>query len=191
MTEVIGSMRLLPAAVLLAILSAGPAAAAIPISYVYARDGQARVIPTGAFSLDALQTLIDRWQGEYLWARVEGREYLIRDGATLLSVARVFAPIEELTPRHQELARQIRPLETRAERIKQQIDELTAVGEPEVDVRLRELQRELRSLQSEIRRVLSEEEQLDKKQDELQKEAERRLQEIVGRAIERGLARRV
>jgi hypothetical protein len=174
------------------------AATALPSSrnrsYVFMRGGT-NIISGGPLELNAVVAKRYEYQGNFLWVRTgAGREYLIRDEATLARVDRLFAPVRVSDPQMERLHERMRPLERRESTLDRQVDALSDRDDDDTPLtrdeqqRLHELQREQRDVQSQLREYEREEEALDRKRDALEEEAERQLWPIVDEAVNKGLA---
>jgi len=164
-------------------------------TYVYSRGSRGNVILSHG-ELREMMRIKDRFSGIYLWARLDGHDYLIRDSASLDEARRAVAPIDAINAELEPLHRKMRPLEKREEEIDRELDALT---DSEDDERLTDSQRdrirELRSQQREVERDMRvyerEEERLDQKEDALDKEFDAEIRRIVERAVRSGVAQRV
>jgi len=164
-------------------------------SYVFVRGGTS-IISGGSLELTSVIAKRDRYERNFLWVRTEaGREYLIRDEATLARIERLFAPARAFDPEMERLHQRMHPLERRESALDREVDRLTDRDEDDAPMtsaeqqRLRERQRELRDVQTQLREHEREEERLDRKRDALEEEAERQLWPIVDEAVRAGLAR--
>ena len=54
------------------------------IEYIYKRSGSMHTRISGSF--DRIGEVARRYHGEFVWLRMDGRNYLIRDAATLAEV---------------------------------------------------------------------------------------------------------
>jgi predicted RNase H-like nuclease (RuvC/YqgF family) len=164
-------------------------------SYVFMRGGTS-IISGGPLELNAVVAKRDQYQRNFLWVRTAaGREYLIRDEATLAQIERLFAPARASDPEMERLRERMHPLERREEALDRQVDALTDRDEDDAPLtraeqqRLREMQRELRDVQTRLREQEREEEALDRKRDALEEKAEQQLWPLVEEAVRKGVAR--
>src|ERR1044072_9101032 len=141
-----------------------------------ARD--AYVLSTGdnntfraASSLDEFQVVQKQLSGRYLWVRRDGRQYVLRDEATIGRVNRLFAPIDLLRPQLHAVGREEAKLDRETDRLSDK--DRTSPAERE---RLAELRGQLRAIE---RR----EKELDDRQEELERVAERALWAEIDAAI--------
>jgi hypothetical protein len=184
------SMRTLVISIL---VLAAASLAADDTAYIFSRSGHTR-IHTGELGLDAALSLKDRFEGDFLWFRQGGRDYVISDPAALRSIAALFAPVEALDPEVRAVHDRLRPLEKReseledmADRLNDRDGDLTA----EERQRLRELNRKLRELSLQMEKFEAEEERLDDVQERLEAQAERAMMPLLERAARSGIAQRV
>jgi len=176
------------------LLAAVSASAGQRFSYIYARAGSNAVISKG--SLDEILRLKDRFTGTYLWVRMDGRDYLIRDANALAEVDRACQPLRALEPEQRALRHKMKPLEHREDQLEDQIDEITDSEDDEeiteaTRARLRDLQQQLRVVERELKQYEREEEDLDRREDELDRVFDGEVQRIADRAIRNGIAERV
>ncbi|HUP60609.1 MAG TPA: hypothetical protein VNA69_09350 [Thermoanaerobaculia bacterium] len=163
-------------------------------SYVYSRAEGSATISRG--SLKEVLRLKERFTGTYLWARLDGREYLIRDAAALAQVRTAFVPMEALRPPQRALHAKMRPIERRVDRLEREIDSITDRDDDEelTDAdreRLHVLKRDLREARRELRVYEDEERKLDEREEVLEKVFDAEIERIVKQAVRRGVAERV
>jgi DNA repair exonuclease SbcCD ATPase subunit len=159
--------------------------AADDFEYVYVRPNIQR-IHAGNTGLDKALAVKKRWNGDFLWLRQSGREYVIQDRATLTSIAALFAPMESLDPERKSIHKRLRPLERRARDLELQIDKLE-----DADRDASALRPEMRRLEAQMKVIEDEEERLDEKQERLEEEAEKKLRIVLTQAIRNGSAKSV
>ncbi|PYQ29103.1 MAG: hypothetical protein DMF56_12555 [Acidobacteria bacterium] len=164
-------------------------------TYVFSRGGKGDVILSHG-SVQAMMRIKNRFVGTYLYARLDGREYLIRDAASIDDARHAVAPLdailEELEPIHQKM----RPLEKREEAIDRELDALTDnENDQEMTAekrdRIRELERQQHEVERDLRVYEREEERFDHRQDALDKVFDEEIRRIVERAVRTGVAERV
>jgi chromosome segregation ATPase len=114
-------------------------------------------------SLDEFEVMRKRISGRYLWTRRDGREYVIRDEATIRRVEAFFAPVEALAPEQKAVGREEAKLDKEADRLSDK-DHLS----PAEETRLSQLRERLRAISQRER-------ELDDKEEELERQAERAL----------------
>ena len=165
-------------------------------SYVYSRGGN-NYTTLSHGSLEDVLRLQKRFSGTYLWAEVDGKQYLIRDAGILAEVAIAARPTEALGPDQRALHDRMRPLERQQDRLERELDALTDRDEDDDDLsaaeraRMRRLESELRDIERELRHYEIEERELDRKEDAAEKIFDAKVKELIERAIERGLAERL
>lgn len=67
-------------------------------SYVYSRGSRPHIISASRLDVVSIRKLQRRYGNDFLWARVDGRAYVIRDTAALDEVRRLYAPLDAFTP---------------------------------------------------------------------------------------------
>jgi hypothetical protein len=155
-------------------------------------------------SLEAMGAARVRLSGDFLWIRRAGKVYLIRDDQTLNEAQALFAPLRQLDPEHEALARRQSRLEAEQEaldreqeKIEQELDGLAdeeengerASARRGLERRQRDLEPRLRALESKERELDQVERSIDEREDALEKKIEARLWRLIDESIERGLAR--
>lgn len=177
---------------LLLLLLALPLHAGDKFSYVYQRADDSATISRG--SLEEILRLKRRFTGTYLWARVDGRAYLIRDAAALAEMRKAFAPLEALTPHQRALRVKMKPVEQRRDRLERELDDLSDRDDELTDAehaRMRELEQALRALEPELRKYEAQERDLDEREEALERVFDQEVERIVRRAVRAGVAERV
>jgi bla regulator protein blaR1 len=157
-------------------------------------------------SVDALLAVKERLSGgAFLWVRRSGKIYLIRDDRTLDEARALFAPLRELDPEHQALARRQKrlgaeqePLEREQEKIEQELDRLsddeekgerTTAARRDLERRQRDLEPRLRALETREQELDAVELEIDEREDALEKKIEAKLWRLIDESIARGVAR--
>jgi len=189
----------------LAILLLLAAALALPLaagdmSYIFKR-GDSSYTVTGHVNIRNINAMVNRWPGDYLWAKIDGREYLIRDNATMSEARKAFAQLDANQAEYHAIERKMRPVEKKHDELEESIDDLsdrlgddddlTAAERRRMETRLRDLEQQIKPLEAQLRELEREEERFDEKQEKLEEVAEARLGEIIRRAIRTGVAERV
>jgi predicted RNase H-like nuclease (RuvC/YqgF family) len=177
-------------------LAALPSGAKQRFSYMYARGNSTYTISAG--NVDEIVRVHKRFrdQGEYVWAKMDGREYIIRDPGILAEVRNTSASLKALEPDQRALHAKMSPLEQKQDRLEEEYDRLSDKDEDEevTDAdrdRMRELRAQIRDVERQLRVYEREEEELDRRSDALSDEFDVQLQKIVERAIRAGTAERV
>lgn len=178
---------------ILVLLLALPLTAA-EFSYVYSRGEGADSISRG--SLDEVLRLKKQYRGTYLWARVDGKRYLIRDAAALAEAERAFAPMREHGARLDALHRKMDPIQKRAEALERRMDALTDIDDdeklsPADKNRLREYKQQLRAVEAELQEYEEEERKLESREEELDHIVDTTIERIIRRSVRQGLATRL
>jgi Skp family chaperone for outer membrane proteins len=133
-------------------------------------------------SLEDFTAVKGTLSGDYLWVRREGRRYVITDRARLAEAWDYFAPERELRPQQREIERETRKLERESDALEDAQDdrELTDHERSRLD-----------ELHAQERDLGRRERALDEKEEQLDRAAERKLWQMVDRAIQDGVARPV
>ncbi len=171
------------------------------MSYIFKR-GDTTYMVTGNINIRNIGKLTGRFSGNYLWAKIAGREYLIRDQAVLAEAGRAFVQVEANQEKYHALEKKMRPVERRHDALEEQHDDLTdslsdhperytAAEERDMERRIREIEAQMRPLEAELRVLEQQEEVLDDKQEQLEEVAEKELRKIIERAIARGAAEKL
>lgn len=163
--------------------------------YVYSRGGNDKISLSHG-SLQAMLRIHKRYTGVYIWAHLEGGNYLIRDAALLDDARRAVAPLDALHAELEPLHEKMRPIEKREQAIDRELDALTDSEDDEKltddqRARIRELERRQREVQRELRDYEREEERLDRKEEALDQAFDEEIRRIVERAVRNGTAERV
>lgn len=156
-------------------------------------------------SLEALHAVRERLSGNFLWIRRAGKVYLIREDRTLDEAHALFAPLRQLDPEHEALARrqerlgaEQEALEREQEKIEQELDRLSDEEESGeraksarrgLERRQRDLEPRLRVLKSKEREIDAVERSIDEREDALEKKIEEKLWRLIDESIARGVAR--
>ncbi|HEX3578800.1 MAG TPA: hypothetical protein VHY33_09580 [Thermoanaerobaculia bacterium] len=130
-------------------------------------------------SLEDFTAVKGTLSGDYLWVRRDGRRYVITDRARLAEAWDYFAPQRELRLQQREIERETRKLERESDALEDSDDRpLTDRQRARLD--------ELHSQEHDLSRR---EQALDQREEELDRIAERKLWQMVDRAIREGAAR--
>ena len=180
-------------------LAATTISVAEQFSYIY-KQGDHTHIRSNA-GIESMVALSKRWSGEYVWVKRGGRQYLIRDAATLAEVRKAFAEMHAYEPVLRAAEERLRPAEKKRDELERQMDRISdRLGDEEDLDRAtrRDLERQLRQLEQEFERVEPgyaaqerETERMERELDRLERIAEARFEKIVVRAIDQGRAQRV
>ena len=147
------------------------------------RRGDAYMLHAGKTDVTMTSTTIDELvplrrrlgDGSYLWVRMSGREWLIRDAALLREAAALWEPVEALKPEQRAVDREESELDKRIDAI----EDGKAKGAPGELERLRERNAVVSRRQRE----------LDQRSEALEKVAEAKLRDLVDEAIRDGRAK--
>lgn len=184
---------------LLVLLLALTAPAADKFSYLFSRDGN--TVISGNLDVDRLLSINKRLPAPYLWARINGREYVIRDKATLALATDAFRYTDAAHAEHERLEAKMRPIEQREDELEDEMDDLSddlsdrddlsRAERDRMERRIQELERLIEPIRRQLRALEAEEEKIDQREEKLEAVAEKELREIIDGAIRRGLAERV
>lgn len=174
---------------------------------VSARDGFQYILTKGdgalvsGGDLDTILAVNERYKGAYLWARIDGKQYLIRDAATIAEARRAFEASDALHQESEKLRQRMKPVELREEELEEEMEDisdelgdredLTATQRARMEARLAQLQLLAEPLRRQLRELEQEEERLDQREERLSEAAEAKLKTIIGKALDRGVAQRV
>ena len=168
--------------------------------YVFKRGDSSHI---RGIAIRSIGKIVRRWSGDYIWTRRDGREYLIRDAVTLNEARQAFAELDAMARRVDAFHRgRLHPVEKRQETLEDKIESIEARLEDEgrnlsdserraLEARKRELREQQRAVERELRPLEDEERRLDDHHEALEEEAEAELEQIIRRAIRRGVAERV
>jgi hypothetical protein len=173
------------------------AASADDFSYMLSRDGT--TIISGNVDVSHIERLNGRLDPPYLWARRGGKDYLIRDVPTLAAAQAVFRDSDVLHSEYERLRERMEPVEQQESDIEEEMDDLsdelsdrddlTSTQRSRMQKRAEELERRLGPVRKQLRALEAEEERLDAREEQLTAIAEKKLRDLVDRAIASGLAR--
>jgi predicted nucleic acid-binding Zn-ribbon protein len=161
-------------------------------SYVYTHPDGNTLVSTG--NLDEVLRLRKQLPRPSLWARIDGREYVVRDAAVLEEVEKAYGPLAALHGPMEELRTKMRRIEKREERLEDEADALSDSEEKRSaaeETRLRELRRAFREIRDELRPLEIEERRLDDREEALSKVFDGEVERIVRRGVRSGTAERV
>ena len=168
------------------------------IEYIYKRSGSMHTRISGSF--DRIGEVARRYHGEFVWLRMDGRNYLIRDAATLAEVRSTFRPVEELEPSLREVERRLKPFEQEMEQVEERIDELgdsldddrlTDATRDDIEDKIRDAETKMRAIEDKARVIERELERLEQESERRETIAEKKFEELVVRAVRQGIAERV
>ena len=175
-------------------------ASASDLTYVMSEDGNT-VVSGGNLDIDRVVSLVERLGRGFIWTKIGGTQYLIRDAATFAQARAAFRDTDALHVEAEALRDRMRPVEERERRLERQIDRITDdLGDNPEDFttderrqmrqRVEELERQIGPVRNELRRLEDEEERLDQREEVLVAVAEQRLRQIIERAIASGVAQK-
>lgn len=169
-----------------------------PMTYIYRRDASHTHIHGSLF--DGIGEISRKYGNAFIWARVNGRNYVIRDANTLGEARTAFREVEAMEPSLRAVETRLRPFEREIEKIEDRVDTLADSLDDEslsdarrdaIEAKLRDAEEQMRGVEEKMRVVEREMDKLEKQVEKLEESAEARFQVIVKRAVERGVAERV
>lgn len=149
-------------------------------------------------SVEELERIRGRYDGDFLWVRRRGTAYVVQDGEKLSEARGLFDTLRALEPQQADLESRQRLADQKEEAIDRQRDEIEdrADGaeeddrDPSLDSALLELDAVARQVDAENRGLDAEERDLDRRSDELESAAEARLWSLVDGWIAEGSAQK-
>lgn len=191
--------RLIALALLVSAVVLTTATAKDRFTYIYRRGDSSITRISG--SVDQIGKMVKKSYGnEFVWLRMNGRAYVIRDAATLAEVRNAFRHLEEMEPSMREVERRLEPFERELEKIEDRVDELgdsldddrlSDSARDAIEDKLRDAEEQMRAVEAKIRPVEQELERLEKESDRREEIAEKQFEGIVERAVRQGVAERV
>jgi hypothetical protein len=146
-------------------------------AYVF-RDGDTQVSFSSGTSLDTIREIHEKVDGDYLWIRREGQDYLIRDAILLDRVRALFEPQRSLSPQQDAVGREEAALDREEEALDEESNDDATRGR-------------LAAIHSKQELVGRREAALDRREEELERQAEAALWPLVDDAIRQGIAKRL
>lgn len=180
-------------------LSAATLFASERFSYVYKRGEHSHLRSSGE-TIERIVRKSKQWAGEFVWVQREGREYLIRDAATLVEVRAAFAELDAMQPAMREAEARVRPFEEKMSVVERRVDalsdqlddeDLTEATRGWIEEKLRIAERDMEAIEREMAKVERAMEKVENEMDRREEIAERRFEQIVLRAIGKGKAERL
>jgi chromosome segregation ATPase len=191
--------RLLVLALLLSAVVAGVLSADDDrMSYIY-RHGDGATMRISGAGMDHLGATAKKYGNEFVWVRISGRSYVIRDAATLAEVREAFREAEAMAPSVRAVEQRLKPYEQQMEAVEERIDSLSDRLDDErlgdsaregIEQKLRQAERDMRSIEQQMSGIEREMEKLENEMERREAAGEDRFERIVERAIERGVAER-
>lgn len=189
-----------PLALLLLLAAALTLSAAETMRYILKRGESSHAVLGGNINVNNIDKLLNRFDGDYLWAKIDGKEYLIRDRNVMNEAARAFVHVEANQAEYHALERRMRPIERKHDQLEETIDDLgdglsdhperySETEERNIELQIRRLEEQMKPLEAQLRELEREEERLDQKQETLEEAAEKQLEQIIRKAIRSGAAK--
>lgn len=162
------------------LLAAGAVQAESRGAYVLCSTGSpgCSILISSQTSVRTIKAVRARYgSASFLWVRIDGREYVIRDRAFLDRADVLFAPAHALEPEQAKVGEEEKALDREEERL----EKLAGDDERLVRDRMRDLERKQREVEAR-------EKVLDDREEELERVAENDLWRMVDDAIRSGVA---
>lgn len=168
------------------------------MSYIY-RHGDGSTMRISGAGMDHLGSIAKKYGNEFVWVRVSGRSYVIRDASTLAEVRDAFRESEAMEPSLRAVEQRLKPYEQQLEAVEARIDtysdrlddeSLSDSAREGIEQKLREAERDMRAVEQQMSGIERELEKLENEMERREAAGEGRFERIVERAIERGLAER-
>ncbi len=134
-------------------------------------------------SLDDFNVISSRLDGDYLWVRRGATSYVITDAARLAEVWNYFAPQRLLQPEQREIEGQTAKIDKESDALEDAQDDDRVLTSAQKS-RIQELHAKERELSRRERA-------LDEREEELDRIAEKKMWQLVDRAIREGTARAI
>jgi chromosome segregation ATPase len=167
------------------------------MSYIYKHGGSSSMRIGGSWS--NLGAVTKKYGDEFVWVRLSGRSYVIRDAATLAEVREAFREVTAMEPSMREVERRLKPYEQQMETAEEHVDalgdrlddeSLSDSARESIEAKLRDAERDLAAIEKQMSGIEREMETLEKEEERREAIAEDRFEGIVERAIRRGVAER-
>lgn len=168
-------------------------------SYVH-RRGDRTTMMTISGGIPDLNALTRRYGSEYVWARQEGREYIITDAAVLAEVRAAFAKLDEVEAPMRGLEERMKPHEREMEKIESRLDALADQLDDEdlsdsardaIEEKMQAVEKERQAVEDRMEVVEREMETLSDRIERHAEAAEAQLEQLVNRAVRSGKALRL
>jgi chromosome segregation ATPase len=193
--------RLLVLALLLSAIAAGvlTAGSKDSMSYIYRRGDGLHTRISGA-GINRIGAVAKKYGDEFVWVRLSGRQYVIRDAATLAEVRSVFREVEAMEPSLHAVEKRLKPFEEKMEDVEERVDSLSdrlddeSLGESArdaIEAKMRDAERDMHAVEKQMEGIEREMETLEREVERREAAAEDRFQLLVERSIDRGVAQRV
>jgi hypothetical protein len=129
--------------------------------------------------------------GDVLWFRHGGKEYWVKDAATVKEAQGYFAPQADLSKQQADLGKRQQDLSAQQADLSKKQEELGKTGGGEQAKELSDLSHQQSALDDQMSVVSAQQKQVSQKQKSQSHEAEGRLKALIGRAIASGTAQAV
>jgi chromosome segregation ATPase len=192
------------ASIVLAILVTAAAAGVVfaggddRMSYIYHRADDSHTHVSGA-AIDRIGPIVKKYGREFVWLRLDGRSYVIRDAATLGEIRNAFRELDAMHAPMETIENRMKPFEEKMEAIEQRIDALSDQLDDEdlsdsmrdaIDRKMQTAEDEMHDIERQMQGIEREMEKLEKETERLEKIADAKFEEIVQRAVRTGVAQR-
>ena len=166
-------------------------------SYIFKRGDRQQMRVNGP--IDSAIRFAKKWDGDYIWVKQDGREYLIRDAAVLAQASEAMRELDAFEPTMRDAERKMKPFEDRLEEIEDRADQLSDQLDDEdlldsqrdaIEASLHEVEAQMRKVEERMHGLEEQMEDLERQMDAREEEAERKLEQIIEKAIRNGIAKR-
>lgn len=168
------------------------------MSYIYKR-GEGLYTRISGSAIDRIGAVAKKYGNEFVWVRVGGRNYVIRDAATLAEVRNAFREVEAMEPSLHEAEKRMKPFEKQMEDVEERLDSLgdrldddslSDSARDAIEQKMHAAEKDMHAIEKQMEGVERELERIEKESEKREAVAEDRFEAIVERAIERGVAER-
>lgn len=183
--------------ILSTVLLALAAAGSDRLSYIFKRGDRQQMRVNG--TVDSAVRLAKKWDGDFIWAKQDGREYMIRDAAVLAQADDAMRELEAFEPAMREAEKKMKPFEDRLEEIEDRADELSdKLGDEDlrdsernaIEAKLHEVEAQMHTIEQSMHVVEQQMETVERQMDAREEAAERTLVQVIENAIRSGVAKR-
>lgn len=168
------------------------------LSYVFRRGDRSHLHANGP--VETAMQIARKWDGDFIWAKANGHQYLIRDAAVLAQASGAFRELDAFQPVMQEAEQKVAPFEERMDEIEQRMDdlsdqldddELSEARRHALEAKLHEVEQEMHGVESRMSEVERQLESIERQMDAREQAAEAKLEGIIRNAIRSGLGAKV
>ncbi len=168
------------------------------LSYVFQRGDRSHLHANG--SVETAVQIARKWDGDFIWVKADGRQYLIRNAAVLAQASDAFRELDAFQPVMHEAEQKVAPFEARMDEIERRMDdlsdqldddELSEARRHALEAKLHDVEQEMRGVESRMHAVEQQLETIERQMDVREQAAEAKLEGIIRNAIRSGLSTKV